>query len=97
MMNASKENARKARAALSTLLGTAAVQRGEVLFNADALEQLQGFIAAAERKLPSEAAYKADKARRKQAKIAKAIDPEGVWSKPVKGPRVRVPTRPMSK
>ncbi len=60
-MNASKENARQARSALDSMvqsMPSLAVQSEKNV------QHLREFLAAAERKLPSEAAYKREKHRK---------------------------------
>jgi hypothetical protein len=59
-MNASKENARQARTALDGMVES--TPSLAVQFEKD-VQHLSDFLAAAERKLPSEAAYKREKHR----------------------------------
>lgn len=62
-MNASKENARKARSIVEGLAADEAVVLGH---GESKLRHLQSFVESAERKLPTEAAYKRDRERRKK-------------------------------
>jgi hypothetical protein len=66
-MNASKENARKAKKFLAELLDPNPAIAGD-----GPKEFLQQFLDAAERKLPTEAAFKADKKRSKAKTKVKA-------------------------
>ena len=60
-MNASKENVRKCQ----RILSTAQRAKEQVMVSEKDAETLSQFLAAAERKLPSEAAFKRDRAKRR--------------------------------
>lgn len=63
-MNASKENARKTLAYVNVMAGYLDSKVGMPEGSDILLEHVRGFLQAAERKLPSEAAYQSDKDRR---------------------------------
>ena len=60
-MNASKEACKQAQAELKSAVGRLGVELGSI--NDDAFKYIQMFLEAAERKLPSEAAFEREKSR----------------------------------
>lgn len=65
-MNASKENARRAKRALATF------SESKFPHIIQACKTIADFLDAAERKLPSEAAFEADKRRRQEKSFARS-------------------------